>query len=195
MKTDILKQFADVKRSLATEADQIKSRLQDIERALGAAAISTSSQNVEVEIEVKPKRGPGRPKGTRNKMSRNEVASLAAKARWAKIKAQKGQAVIKTEAETPSRPKRKYSAEGKARVVAGIKARWAKYRAEKGLTAPEAAKPGPAKPDHKKTLATTPTAKPVQESKPAKKRKISAAGRAAMVAAGKARWAKAKGKK
>jgi hypothetical protein len=77
----------------------------------------------------------------------------------------------------PGRPKgtkakRKLSAAGKARIIAGTKARWAKLRAEKtGNVVVEKAKA------------------------PKGKGKMSAAGRAAIIAAQKARWAKVKAEK
>jgi hypothetical protein len=64
---------------------------------------------------------------------------------------------------TEAPKKRKMSAAGIARIVAGTKARWARVRAEKA-------------------------GKPVQKAK----RKVSAAGRARLAASAKARWAKAK---
>ncbi len=69
--------------------------------------------------------------------------------------------------------KRKLSAAGRARTIAGSKAYWARVRA--------AAKP-----------ATTTTKTNTVARVPAKKRRISAAGRQRLAAVAKARWAKAK---
>ena len=200
MKHDALKTFSALKAALEQERAQIQARLDDIQAALGGGEIPTPAAKQEPVWETEPKRGPGRPKGTKGGMSAAGRAAIVAaqKARWAKKNEQKDftapQLTVGATLAEPSKPakKRQYTAEGKARIVAGIKARWARYNAAKGLTASEASKSRPPKSEDKKTLGTTPTPKPVQESKPAKKRKISAAGRAAMVAAGKARWAKGK---
>ena len=51
--------------------------------------------------------------------------SAAQTARWAERK------TAATPGKAPAKKKRKYSAEGRARVIAGIKVRWARYHAEK----------------------------------------------------------------
>ena len=205
MKHDALKTFSALKASLEQERAQLQARLNNIQAALGGAVIPTPTVKQELvwEIEPKPKRGPGRPKGTKGGMSAAGRAAIVAaqKARWAKKNEQEGftapqLTVVAKPVVEPSKPakKRRISAAGRAALIAGAKARWAKYNAAKGLTTPEASKPGPAKPEIKKPLATTPTTKFVQESKPAKRRKVSAAGRANIAAAAKARWAKRKAK-
>ena len=174
MKTDILKQYASLKRSLETEADRIKSRLQEIDVALGVE-IPPPFIPSEVQVEATSKTGPGRPKGTKGGMSAAGRAAIVAaqKARWAKKNEQKGftapQLTVVTKLVEPSEPakKRRYTPEGKARIVAGIKARWAKYNAAKGLT-----------------VAAESEAKP--------SRQVSAAVRKARSLVAKARWAKAK---
>ena len=175
MKHDALKTFSALKAALEQERAQIQARLDDIQAALGGGEIPTPAAKQEPVWETEPKRGPGRPKGTKGGMSAAGRAAIVAaqKARWAKKNEQKGftapQLTVVTKLVEPSEPakKRKYTPEGKARIVAGIKARWAKYHAAKGLT-----------------VAAESEAKP--------SRQVSAAVRKARSLVAKARWAKAK---
>ena len=64
---------------------------------------------------------PGRKKWTMSAAARRKI-SLAAKARWAKVKGKKP---------ASAKPKRKMSAAARARISAAAKARWAKVRAAK----------------------------------------------------------------
>ena len=82
-----------------------------------------------------PKRGPGRPKGTKNKVSLDGRANLIAtqKATGTKIKAEKAAPTIAATliSKLVEKPKRKISAEARRRMVEGGKARWAKAKAGK----------------------------------------------------------------
>ena len=91
--------------------------------------------------------------------------------RWAKIRGEsEPPALVKSEA---SKPKRKLSKAGRAAIVGAIKARWDRVRAEAGKAAPAVAKKAAAR----KSVA---------------RRKLSPAGKAALVAnLAKARAAKA----
>ncbi len=74
------------------------------------------------------------------------------------------------------------SAEGRERIAAAAKARWAKFHAQQGSSQ---AKSAPA--------AAPAAAAPASPG--SGRRKMSAAGRAAIIAAQKARWAKIRGQK
>jgi hypothetical protein len=92
-------------------------------------------------------------------------------------------APAKAAVSAPKRKKRRFSPEGKARLLAGIQARWAKYRAGKGIA------PAP------KTAKAMKPAGLAKARKPAHKKPFfSAAARAAISAAQKARWAKKRAK-
>jgi hypothetical protein len=163
LKQDILKLYTKLRTSLEQERAEIQTRLSEIDAALGTGAAPEPASTAEPPI----RRGPGRPKGSKRKMSPANKAKLIAgiKARWAKWRAEKG---IKPAKTTTEKPKRKMSAAGKARIAAAAKARWAKYNAEKAgkaVAAPKAAKT---------------------------KKFFSPAGRARLAAAAKARWAKVK---
>ena len=95
----------------------------------------------------------------------------------------------KPQADKPAK-RGKMSAAGRANIRAAVKARWAKVRAAKRLVSLKAFTSAPAK---TATQVATP-AKPVAD-KPAKKRTMSAAGRASIQAAVKARWAKVRAEK
>jgi hypothetical protein len=58
----------------------------------------------------------------RKKMSRSEAARIAVAARWAKVRAAKG--------EPAPKKRRKVSAAGRARMAAAAKARWARAKRE-----------------------------------------------------------------
>jgi len=81
------------------------------------------------------KRGPGRPKGTKNKVNPEGRANLIAaqKATGAKIKTEKAAPNIAAQliSKLAVKPKRKISAEARRRMVEGGKARWAKAKAGK----------------------------------------------------------------
>ena len=86
-----LQKFVSLKKSLEQERNQLRARLQEIESVLGTEAAPVSAP-------AAIRRGPGRPKGSKRKVSAvgNARRSAAAKARWAKLKAEKGQAAPKT---------------------------------------------------------------------------------------------------
>ena len=111
MKSDILKQYAELRESLETERAQIKARLQKLDAVLGGGAVSAPVAVVAV------KRGPGRPKGTASKSAAAKAVVVAA---------------VKT---APAGKKRKMSPEGRAAIAAGARARWAKYNAAKAAKA------------------------------------------------------------
>jgi len=119
----------------------------------------------------------------RRKMSATSCTKMAAaqKARWAKKNGEKPTTERVSVKPAPLLKAKKggMSAEGRAKIVAAQKARWAKVKAEKAGSAPAKA----TAPDK------TPKAKAVA---PKKKRTLSPEGRAKIVAALKARWAKAK---
>jgi hypothetical protein len=79
-----------------------------------------------------PKKGPGRPKGSRGKLSAAGRAAIVAaqKARWAKKKGLVAPTPGK-KVPAPAKPRRKVSAAGRKAISAAAKARWAKARAEK----------------------------------------------------------------
>jgi hypothetical protein len=170
MKYDILKQYTKLRTSLEQERAEIQTRLSEIEAALGTETAPEVASTAEAPI----RKGPGRPKGSKRKMTAANKAKLIAgiKARWAKYRAEKAGKTVVSEVKGPGKPKGKMSAAGRAAIVAAQKARWAKIKAEK-------------------------TGKPVEapkaEGKP--KRQISAAGKARIAAAAKARWAKVRAEK
>ncbi len=124
MKQDILKNYVKLRTSLETERHQIRSRLSEIEAALGVEITSTVA-----EVETVPtRRGPGRPKGAKakRKLSPANKAKLIAgiKARWARYRAEKaGKAAPKA-----AKAKKKFSLAARAALSAAAKARWAKAK-------------------------------------------------------------------
>jgi hypothetical protein len=102
-----------------------------------------------------------------------------------------GATVESASTEAPKIAKRKMSAAGRAAISAAAKARWAKIKGtapKKKLSAQGIAniRAGVAK--RMAAKGKTPSTKPAKKAK----RKLSAAGRAALSAAAKARWAKVK---
>jgi hypothetical protein len=124
-KLKILKQYVKLRTSLEQERADIQSRLSEIEAVLGTEAAPQPASTAAALI----RRGPGRPTGTRSRLSAAGKARIiaATKARWAKVKAEKGQAGPKAE----KKPRRKVSAAGRARIAAAARARWARVKAEK----------------------------------------------------------------
>ena len=130
----------------------------------------------------------------KRKISAAHISKIrqAQKLRWAKHNAAKAKTSIKVVV----KPVKKggMSAEGKARIVAAQKARWAKIKAAK--TSVPAKPVAVAKPAAPKTAAKTVAVKPAAVVKPAKKKFVmSAAAKAKISAAAKARWAKIKAAK
>jgi hypothetical protein len=128
----------------------------------------------------------------KRKISAAHISKIrqAQKLRWAKHNAAKAKTSIKVVV----KPVKKggMSAEGKARIVAAQKARWAKIKAAK-TQAPISKAVVAAKPIPPKTAAKTVAVKPAAVVKPAKKKFVmSAAAKAKISAAAKARWAKIK---
>ncbi len=162
---------AQLKRA-ADIKDQIEALNQDLSALLGAPAETVQ---------------PAVKKFGISEEGRARIAA-AAKARWARVKSAKAVAKVAVKpvvqaAVKPSSKKGQISPEGKARIIAAQKARWAKIRAAK-----QAVK-APAKPVAKATVKPTASA-------PKKKFTMSAAAKAMISAAAKARWAKIKaGKK
>lgn len=119
----------------------------------------------------------------------------AQKLRWAKIKAAKSSpakvVAVKSAVKSAPKPVAKpvksgMSAAAKAKLSALMKARWAERRAKKTT-----AEPAP-----KAVVASKPVVKTgVKPAKPAKKFTMSAAAKAAISRAAKARWAKIRGLK
>ena len=125
---------------------------------------------------------PVKKKSGMSAAGRAKIAA-AAKLRWAKIKAAKAtpKAAVKV---VKTAKKKGMSAAGRARIVAAQKARWAKIKAAKPV-APKTATKAAVKP-----VAAKPTQKPAK-----KKFVMSAAAKAKISAAAKARWAKIKAAK
>jgi hypothetical protein len=125
-----------------------------------------------------PAQDPGR-----KKMSPSERARVAVAARWAKARASKSG----TEAETAPKKSGKFSTAHRAALAAAQKARWAKARSERlGSIAanPQSALMALARGAHYKLAIPSPKE---DGSAPKKRRKRSAAGRARIAAAAKAR--------
>lgn len=110
MKSDITK-FIAFRNALLQERSQIEARLVEINRALGAGAVTVATA----------------PVGRRTFSAATKAKMAAAqKARWAKVKGGTPAPVAAV-----SKPKRKLSAAGRAAIVAAAKARWAKVKAGK----------------------------------------------------------------
>lgn len=129
VKHDILKQYVTLRESLEQERAQVQARLTAIEAALGGGEIPTPTASV--------RRGPGRPKGSKNPTS----------------------AVVKTVVEAPTvtvgevkapRGKHKRTALARQRMAAAQKARWARIHAEKAGKAVVAAPTPVAEPKKRK---------------------------------------------
>jgi hypothetical protein len=140
VKSNLAEQFVAIRRDLEAERDQLAARMRAITDALAGG---------EIPIPLRPSR-PGRPpksaasavlppqattrrNGGMSAAGRARVAA-AQRARWAKIKAMKGNGAkgkLPTPTKAPGRPKRKISAAGRARIAAAQKARWAKLKAGK----------------------------------------------------------------
>jgi hypothetical protein len=113
MKTDILKQYVTLRKSLEEERATLQARLKEITAALGGGEVPVAAV----------RRGPGRPKGTKSKMV--DVGAPAA--------------VEETKA---PRREYKRSLAARKRMAAAQKARYAKLKAEKaGKAVGEALKP------------------------------------------------------
>jgi hypothetical protein len=126
MKHDILKQYTKLRISLEEERAEIRTRLSEIDAALGTEAAPEPASTGEAPI----RRGPGRPKGGKRKMSPANKAKLIAgiKARWARYRAQKaGKAVAGSK--PAAKTKKFFSPAARARLAAAAKARWAKAKA------------------------------------------------------------------
>jgi hypothetical protein len=126
MKHDILKQYTKLRTSLEQERAEIQTRLSEIDAALGTEAASEPASTPEAPL----RRGPGRPKGSKRKMTPANKAKLIAgiKARWAKYRAQKaGKAVAAPK--PAAKTKKFFSPAARARLAAAAKARWAKAKA------------------------------------------------------------------
>ena len=112
---NILKKFVKMRASLEQERAKLLARLNEIQAALGTAE-AASTPSTEAPVSRKPKR-------TFSTVGR---ASLAAKARWAKFRAEKaGKVVAPPKA---AKPKKFFSAAARARLAAAAKARWAKAK-------------------------------------------------------------------
>jgi hypothetical protein len=106
-----------------------------VEQLRKVVAIKEMIESLEEKLaNIVDGRGPGRPRGSsaslplirrRRKMSAEAKARIAAgqRARWARLKGGKSEAVIEVKA------KRKVSAATKARLAAVARARWAKAKA------------------------------------------------------------------
>jgi hypothetical protein len=135
MKQDILKQYTKLRTSLEQERVRLQKQLQQIEAALGTEAVQGADNLVPFpEVEAAPiRRGPGRPKGGKRKMSAAGKARIiaATKARWAKLRAEKaGKSVALPQIATPTaKPKKVFSKAARAALSAAAKARWAKAKA------------------------------------------------------------------
>ena len=88
---DILKQYVAMRKSLENERANIQARLNEIDAALGLPEpVPTAvSSGVTPPARVRANKGPGRPKGSKGKLSAAGRAALVAaqKARWAKFRA------------------------------------------------------------------------------------------------------------
>ncbi|MCE9519041.1 MAG: hypothetical protein K8R87_05695 [Verrucomicrobia bacterium] len=124
--------------SLLRQALVIAERIQQLEGELAAIL----KQDVEVESsptvsgDVKVgKRGRGPGKRKKPKFSAAARASIAAaqRARWAKIKKEKGEKTAPVVKKTKKRKKPKFSAEARESIAAAQRARWAKIRKAKGV--------------------------------------------------------------
>ncbi len=122
--------------SLLKQALVIAERIQELEGEL--AAILTQNTKIESTADAASagtfsKRGPGK---TRKKPKFSAAArasiSAAQRARWAKIKKEKGEKVAIVVKKTKKRKKPKFSNEARERIAAAQRARWAKIRKGKG---------------------------------------------------------------
>ena len=162
MANDIIANYLAAQSALLQEKSRLEQRLVEITEALNQTAAGASvpaiaklSSDLIAGAGLTPvvaRRGPGRPKGSgvkaaapaapkgRRTMSAAARARIAAaaRARWAKVKAAKGEAPaasVAAAAPAPKKAKRKMSAEGRARIVAATKARWARVHAEQAAKA------------------------------------------------------------
>lgn len=156
------------------QAADLKEKIAALENEL-SQLLGSSAKGVFAPVAAKaPKKKLG--------MSAAGRAAVAAaqKARWAKINSAKP--AVKAVSVIAPKKKGGMSAAGKARIIAAQKVRWAKINAAKSSAA--VAKP---------VIATKPA---VVAAKPAKKKfTMSAAAKAKISAAAKARWAKVKAAK
>ena len=118
--------------SLLKQALAIAERIQQLEGELAAILSQdpgAAPASEEVSVTAVVKRGPGRPR-KKPQFSAAARASIAAaqRARWAKIKKEKGAPVVK---EPKKRKKPKFSPEARERIAAAQRARWAKVRKAK----------------------------------------------------------------
>jgi hypothetical protein len=90
----------------------IKEQIESLEAQLSAI---TNGHSVSV--------GNGRRGPRRISMAARAAIAAAQRARWAKVRAEKG--------EVAPKQKRNMSAAGRARIAAAARARWAKFRADK----------------------------------------------------------------
>jgi hypothetical protein len=163
------------------QAASIKEQIEKLNKELGAILGSTG-----ISATTKPAK-PVK-KGGMSAAARAKI-SAAAKARWAKIRAAKP--VVKA-AVKPA--KKKISAAGIARIIAAQKTRWAAIKAK---AAPKAAPKAAVVAKRAAKVAAKPIQKAMvaKPAKPAKKFTMSAAAKAKISAAAKARWAKIKAAK
>jgi hypothetical protein len=137
VKLKILKQYVKLRTSLEKERAELQSRLGELEAVLGTVAPEPATAPQLVSTAEAPiRRGPGRPKGSKRKLSPANKAKLIAgvKARWARYRAAKGLKAPEAAKKGPGRPKGKkagLSAAGRAAIIAAQKLRWAKVKAEK----------------------------------------------------------------
>jgi hypothetical protein len=123
MKSDSIKQFIALQKSLTQERDQIQARLEQLIAILG------SPSDAQRGVVDGGGGGGGIPspfaKEKRGMSAEGRAKIVAAqKARWAKYNAAKGSKVI-----TARRVKRKMSVAGRAKIAAAARARWAKAKA------------------------------------------------------------------
>lgn len=183
----IINETVKLLESQRASAEKQVAALTSAINALSALGTGAAPKAEPVAIAAKPVK-----KGGMSAEGRARIVA-AQKARWAAVKAGKpatkpvaAKPAAKAAVAKPATPAKKsgMTAAGRARLIAAVKARWAALKAGKMAVKP---------------VATKPAAKPVAKAvvaKPAKKKsQISAAGRAKIAAAQKARWAKIKGAK
>jgi hypothetical protein len=218
MKHDILKQYTKLRTSLEQERAEIKTRLSEIEAALGTEAVQDAEDLVPFpEVEAGPiRRGPGRPKGSKRKMSpANKVKLIAGiKARWAKYRAEKAGKVVENDTvpaqlkpvsrfgNAISLPKAVVQVTSehpmtKQEILEAVQKIGYRFHTKEPLKSLNPIlygdKPKFIRIDGKFSSANVLAPKAVEAGKA--KRKMSAAGKARIIAGTKARWAKFRAEK
>ncbi len=122
--------------SLLRQALVIAERIQQLEGELAAilkqdAEVESTTKGSSVAKVGRRSSGKIRKKPKFSAAARESIAA-AQRARWAKIKNEKGEKVAVVAKKTKKRKKPKFSAESRERIAAAQRKRWAKIRKAKG---------------------------------------------------------------